>query len=88
MVQWQHNGSVRTGNVSVSDTSGAYVVNTLNVSDVQVSDAGLYTCTASIVIPESPKVASLIGNTTVTIRGKLLLQSNVHRLYTIVIKHA
>ena len=88
VVQWQHNGSVRTGNVSVSDTSGAYVVNTLNVSDVQVSDAGLYTCTASIVIPESPKVASLIGNTTVTIRGKLLLQSNVHRLYTIVIKHA
>ena len=58
VVQWQHNGSVRTGDVSDSD-NGEYVVNTLNVSDVQVSDAGWYTCTASIVIPESPKVATL-----------------------------
>ena len=69
LVQWQHNGSVLTGDVSISG-NGAYVVNTLNVSDAQVSDAGLYTCTASITIPESPKVMTPIGNASVTITGK------------------
>ena len=57
MVQWLHNGSMRAGDVSVSD-NGTNVVNTINVSNARVSDAGLYECVASIIIPDSPTVTT------------------------------
>ena len=69
MIQWLHNGSMRAGNVLVSD-NGTYVVNTLNVSNAQVSDAGLYQCVAGIVIPDSPTVTTNVSST-VSSRGEL-----------------
>ena len=69
MIQWLHNGSMRAGNVSVSD-NGTYVVNTLNVSNAQVSDAGLYQCVARIVIPDSSTVTTNVSST-VSSRGEL-----------------
>ena len=69
MVQWLHNGSMRAGNVSVSD-NGTYVVNTLNVSNALVSDAGLYQCVARIVIPDSSTVITNVSST-VSSRGEL-----------------
>ena len=70
MVQWLHNGSMRAGDVSVTN-NGTYVVNSLNVSNAQVSDAGLYQCVARIVIPDSSTV-STNDSSTVIIRGELL----------------
>ena len=67
MVQWLHNGSMRASDVSVSD-NGTCVVNTLSVSETEVSDAGLYECVASIVIPDSP-IVTTNASSTVTITG-------------------
>ena len=71
MVQWLHNGSMRAGDVSVSD-NGTNIVNTLNVSNARVSDAGLYECVASIVIPDSPTVTTNATSSIVFITSKLL----------------
>ena len=70
MVQWLHNGSMRAGDISVTD-NGTYVVNSLNVSNALVSDAGLYQCVARIVILDSPPVTTN-DSSTVTSRGELL----------------
>ena len=70
MVQWLHNGSIRAGDVSVTN-NGTYVVNTLNVSNAQVSDAGLYQCVAKIVILDSPAVTTNDSSTVIS-RGELL----------------
>ena len=70
MVQWLHNGSMRAGDVLVSD-NGAYVVNTLNVSEADVSDAGVYQCVARIMIPDSSTV-NTNASITVSITGELL----------------
>ena len=64
MVQWLHNGSMRAGDVSVSD-NGTNVVNTINVSNARVSDAGLYECVASIIIPDSPTVSEILNSSLV-----------------------
>ena len=70
MVQWLHNGSMRAGNVSVTN-NGTYVVNTLNVSKAQVSDAGLYQCVARVVILDSSTVTTNDSSTVIS-RGELL----------------
>ena len=70
MVQWLYNGSIRTGDVSVTN-NGTYVVNTLNVSNAQVSDAGLYQCVARIVILDSSTVSTNDSSTVIS-RGELL----------------
>ena len=70
MVHWLHNGSMRAGDVSVTN-NGAYVVNTLNVSNAQASDAGLYQCVARIVILDSPAVTTNDSSTVIS-RGELL----------------
>ena len=75
MLQWLHNGSMLVGGGSVSD-SGAYVVNTLNVSKAKVNDAGVYQCIASIMIPNSPTVTTNTSST-VFITSKLLLTTCV-----------
>ena len=71
IVQWLHNGSMRAGDVSVSD-NGTNVVNTLNVSKAEISDAGVYQCVARIVIPDSPTVTTN-ASSTVYIKGEPLL---------------
>ena len=71
MVQWLHNGSMRAGDLSVSD-NGAYVVNALSVSEAEVSDAGLYQCVATIMIPDSPTV-NTSASSMVDITGELKL---------------
>ena len=69
MIQWLHNGLMRAGDLSVSD-NGTNVVNTLIVSNALVSDAGLYTCVASIVIPDSPTVTTN-ASSIVSVTGEL-----------------
>ena len=49
--------------------NGTYVVNTLNVSNAQFSDAGLYQCVAWITIPDSP-IVTTNASSTVTTRGE------------------
>ena len=83
MVQWLQNGSMRAGDLSVSD-NGAYVVNTLNDSEAEVSDAGLYQCVATIMIPDSPTVTTN-ASSTVDSRGEqvddiLWLKHVIHSL--------
>lgn len=41
IVQWLHNGSVCAGDKSVTD-NGPNVVNTLDISKAEISDAGVY----------------------------------------------
>ena len=69
MIQWLHNGLMRAGDLSVSD-NGTNVVNTLIVSNALVSDAGVYTCVASIVIPDSPTVTTN-ASSIVSVTGEL-----------------
>ena len=70
LVQWFHNGTQRVGDVSVSD-NGAYIVNTLNISENNISDASLYECVASIAIPDSPTIMIAISSNVVIVNGKL-----------------
>ena len=63
---------MRAGDVSVSD-NGTYVVNTLNVSEAVASDARVYTCVASIVIPDSPVVFATTRSVMATAAGELKL---------------
>ena len=74
-VQWLHNGTVRDVVVMATD-NGAFITSILNVTDAQVSDAGLYQCVATIMIPDSPTV-STNGSVNVVARGELL---NKHSL--------
>ena len=70
LVQWFRNGTQRVGDVSVSD-NGAYIVNTLNISENNISDVGLYECVASIAIPDSPIIMITNSSTLVIVSGKL-----------------
>ena len=70
MVQWLYNGSIRAGDISVTN-NGTYVVNTLNVNNAQVNDSGVYRCVATIVIPDSP-IVTTNANSMVTSRRELL----------------
>ena len=70
LVQWFRNGTQRVGDVSVSD-NGAYIVNTLNVSENNISDASLYECVASIAIPDSPTIMIANSSNVVIVSGKL-----------------
>ena len=69
-VQWLHNGTLRDVVVMATD-NGAFITNILNVTDAQVSDAGLYQCVATIMIPDSPTV-STNGSVNVDARGELV----------------
>ena len=69
-VQWLHNGTVRDVDVMATE-NGAFITNTLTVTDAQVNDTGLYQCVATIMIPDSPTV-STDGSVNVVARGELL----------------
>ena len=69
-IQWLHNGTVRDVVVMATE-NGAFITNTLTVTDAQVNDTGLYQCVATIMIPDSPTV-STNGSVNVTARGELL----------------
>ena len=73
-VQWLHNGTVRDVRdvVVIATDNGAFITNILNVTDAEVSDAGLYQCVATIMIPDSPTV-STDDSVNVDARGELLL---------------
>ena len=72
LVQWFRSGTQRVGDVPVGD-NGAYIVNTLNVSENKISDAGLYKCVASIAVPDSPIIMTTTFSTLVimTVSGKV-----------------
>ena len=72
-VQWLHNGMVRDVRdvVVMATDNGAFITNTLTVTDAQVSDTGLYQCVATIMIPDSPTVSTNDSIDVVT-RGELL----------------
>ena len=51
-IKWFHNNiSTANEHISISPTStvSSFFITTLNISQVQTSDAGIYTCSANIV---------------------------------------
>ena len=67
LVQWFRNSTQRTGDTSIDD-NGAY--HTLNISENNISDVGLYKCVASIAIPDSTSVMIANSSNAVTVSGK------------------
>ena len=74
-IKWFHNNiTITNHHISISpiSTVSSVFITTLNISQVQSNDAGIYTCSANIV-----GHSASIGNTDLCLKGKLNLYNQI-----------
>ena len=72
---WLHNGTMRTSNSMIYNTTingSLYLLNVLSFPSSTPEDTGMYTCMARIVIPDSDNITET-DNSTVVIRGMMIM---------------